>query len=161
MSLEDHPRIRGTNIWLLHHPKKQIGSSPHTRDKQTLNDWSHIQNRIIPAYAGQTAFGFSTPTTTRDHPRIRGTNYIIIPYPAILPGSSPHTRDKHLGQMWKKLHLGIIPAYAGQTMQKDRFLPVLQDHPRIRGTNYTHNTGTSVRAGSSPHTRDKLFLIML
>ena len=141
--------------------QRYYGSSPHTRDKLYAHIKLPTAFRIIPAYAGQTAFGFSTPTTTRDHPRIRGTNYIIIPYPAILPGSSPHTRDKHLGQMWKKLHLGIIPAYAGQTMQKDRFLPVLQDHPRIRGTNYTHNTGTSVRAGSYPHTRDKLFLIML
>ena len=49
----DHPRIRGTNFKTLWIWGRQLGSSPHTRDKFNafLAEISRI--RIIPAYAGQ------------------------------------------------------------------------------------------------------------
>ena len=49
----------------------------------------------------------------------------------------------------------IIPAYAGQIQSHIHLFSLLQDHPRIRGTNDTIWTPQPKQAGSSPHTRDK------
>ena len=72
-----------------------LGSSPHTRDK-----WhSPINNAnftgIIPAYAGQILYFIFIDFSIEDHPRIRGTNELIILILFKESGSSPHTRDKY------------------------------------------------------------------
>ena len=56
-------------------------------------------------------------------------------------GSPPHTRDKPLG-FKKPLNISrIIPAYAGQTMAELWSSRLIQDHPRIRGTNFIQSLG--------------------
>ena len=52
-NMEEHPRIRGTNI--DEHLKGIVdkGASPHTRDKFSSSTAERYKNRIIPAYAGQ------------------------------------------------------------------------------------------------------------
>ena len=72
--LEDHPRIRGTNIKGGEKIMGEVGSSPHTRDK--CSD------------------GFNFSNLVGDHPRIRGTNYGKPLTHLFFAGSSPHTRDK-------------------------------------------------------------------
>ena len=52
----------------------------------------------------------------RDHPRIRGTNGKKAKVSGLREGSSPHTRDKHILLVTFPLKPGIIPAYAGQTL---------------------------------------------
>ena len=51
--------------------------------------------------------------------------------------------------------LGIIPAYAGQIRFVIKLVPIVWDHPRIRGTNPTSFVVILISSGSSPHTRDK------
>ena len=48
---------------------------------------------------------------------------------------------------------GIIPAYAGSTVEPSEMLTAQKDHPRIRGEHATRRTLGSPRKGSSPHTR--------
>ena len=50
---------------------------------------------------------------------------------------------------------GIIPAYAGQIVRTADCYALLQDHPRIRGTNTFCPLKKFLTEGSSPHTRDK------
>ena len=113
----------------------EVGSSPHTRDK--CSD------------------GFNFSNLVGDHPRIRGTNLSDFCMDLTTVGSSPHTRDKLDKYLSGSHTIGIIPAYAGQIAQQYKLLHLLQDHPRIRGTNFTFSSGYSFAAGSSPHTRDK------
>ena len=154
-STRDHPRIRGE-----HYRAVGVGGGV---------------GGIIPAYAGSTqspvmnaiAMAGSSPHTRGapgtstsprrpgwDHPRIRGE----------------HRDDRLL----REPELGIIPAYAGSTMEcmcrhgdwdgssphtrgalrnKPRFNAVRTDHPRIRGEHTAETCLTTALAGSSPHTR--------
>ena len=68
-------------------------------------------------------------------------------------GSSPHTRGAH-----KKVHLmagqsGIIPAYAGCTVDELPAHWLYPDHPRIRGVHASDVLIIVGDQGSSPHTR--------
>ena len=55
---QDHPRIRGTNnIWKTY-VTCNSGSSPHTRDKLTIQGTNNTASGIIPAYAGQILIQF-------------------------------------------------------------------------------------------------------
>ena len=110
---------------------------------------------IIPAYAGQIRWRRKQGKTMRDHPRIRGTNLTNSTSHSALPGSSPHTRDKLYGAAINPAVHRIIPAYAGQMQKVGNRGCLHQDHPRIRGTNYTVLQSTLLFTGSSPHTRDK------
>ena len=53
MFLQDHPRIRGTNLSYNTCTGFRAGSSPHTRDKFFPSNIHRGIGGIIPAYAGQ------------------------------------------------------------------------------------------------------------
>ena len=91
----------------------------------------------------------------RDHPRIRGTNNRTNRENPNRQGSSPHTRDKFVARASSRHFLRIIPAYAGQMECTILRFHLLQDHPRIRGTNPPFLSLSAPDVGSSPHTRDK------
>ena len=175
----DHPRIRGEHRYPHMMPAlvggiipayagntsrescdraRRLGSSPHTR------------GTLPPT--------FPQPLYRRDHPRIRGDTQRLQGRHRRVRGSSPHTRGtltrvqassrqardhprirgEHCpGPIPRRGYIGIIPAYAGNTLQND--LPVLLeqgssphtrgtpranratgrggwDHPRIRGEHY-------------------------
>ena len=51
---------------------------------------------------------------------------------------------------------GIIPAYAGCTLNVSAGYASAMDHPRIRGVHTTLKDAVPVASGSSPHTRGAL-----
>ena len=131
------------------------GSPPHTRDKSMLLVFLALTVRITPAYAGQIILRPCTIDAQWDHPRIRGTNVETALDCTSRPGSPPHTRDK-CGLLLLPLCLcRITPAYAGQINRLEQLDGGHEDHPRIRGTNYTPPTVGLKSKGSPPHTRDK------
>ena len=74
----------------------------------------------------------------------------------MLYGSSPHTRgapqaSRPGGRRW-----WIIPAYAGSTAGRGRYLCRRRDHPRIRGEHGEPLGALAPQDGSSPHTRGAL-----
>ena len=73
-AVEDHPRIRGTNIVKVLSVINLVGSSPHTRDKFLVAALNKLSTGIIPAYAGQILLWGNGFLHVQDHPRIRGTN---------------------------------------------------------------------------------------
>ena len=92
---------------------------------------------IIPAYAGNTDPFAMSPNTTGDHPRICG-EHMGGDYRRIRRrGSSPHMRGTLLSGGERFGLLGIIPAYAGNTMQNGRQTRVSKDHPRICGEHFS------------------------
>ena len=58
--------------------------------------------------------------------------------------STPRGRDR------------IIPAYAGCTFDLPSGIPLMADHPRIRGVHLSPSTVSPTPPGSSPHTRGAL-----
>ena len=51
------------------------------------------------------------------------------------------------------VELGIIPAYAGSTVEPSEMLTAQKDHPRIRGEHVHIEAPRCPQMGSSPHTR--------
>ena len=151
----DHPRIRGTNLTSAHSLSPVPGSPPHTRDKFFRLSEGREGERITPAYAGQILKFSIRMMESQDHPRIRGTNSPIADDVSNCSGSPPHTRDKFsLGLAGLGL-FRITPAYAGQMILVRIGKKSIQDHPRIRGTNFSNSSTLLYPLGSPPHTRDK------
>ena len=129
----DHPRIRGE----------------HRPGTARLAPWG----RIIPAYAGSTSRACPSRPLSWDHPRIRGEHGGPRPPARRTSTSSPHTRGARASPGPAGPAPRIIPAYAGSTNGRRRKLPFDRDHPRIRGEHAQTALKTTIRAGSSPHTR--------
>ena len=88
-----------------------------------------------------------------DHPRIRGEHYREIGFETIDIGSSPHTRGAQVEARHMLVERRIIPAYAGSTSTCVQPRIPRKDHPRIRGEHTKCTLRSSLRTGSSPHTR--------
>ena len=72
---------------------------------------------------------------------------------ALAAGSSPHTRGARPAARNRRIHPGIIPAYAGSTAFASSHFALSTDHPRIRGEHGVSAYNFTRQAGSSPHTR--------
>ena len=51
----------------------------------------------------------------------------------MMPGSSPRMRGTREGLYLHQVHIGIIPAYAGNTIQRTVNGMLPWDHPRVCG----------------------------
>ena len=108
---------------------------------------------IIPAYAGNTICRFRSNRDRRDHPRVCGEHSTT---PVVTPkqqGSSPRMRGTHRISTLSVGRRGIIPAYAGNTMDPACIPGVLRDHPRVCGEHIDAEPVAKRRKGSSPRMR--------
>ncbi len=108
---------------------------------------------IIPAYAGNT-FLLPFPLLAQgDHPRICGEHFDAVKSRVYVRGSSPHMRGTLAVKLDFNVSLGIIPAYAGNTMIPSNTVLLQWDHPRICGEHYMDGLNMCATPGSSPHMR--------
>ena len=149
----DHPRIRGEHAYASPITTLSSGSSPHTRGARVQLCVRVLLGGIIPAYAGSTHSFASWYVSYRDHPRIRGEHSSAVNTSMWSRGSSPHTRGAPKFHLAYRAPGGIIPAYAGSTLMRERRSQFSRDHPRIRGEHKTAENNEVVCKGSSPHTR--------
>ena len=149
----DHPRIRGEHGRRVAPRADGVGSSPHTRGARGTSRSRPTPRRIIPAYAGSTMPAPSSPSSERDHPRIRGEHWLASNRPVMTDGSSPHTRGAHARGGASGTDDRIIPAYAGSTKGIIASSTHRPDHPRIRGEHKLNRLKKQGVDGSSPHTR--------
>ena len=70
---------------------------------------------ITPAYAGKTAEFEDGGRWYRDHPRLRGKDWVMASSMMNGIGSPPLTRERQAVAAMLDLHTGITPAYAGKT----------------------------------------------
>ena len=155
--LPAHPRSRGENSCGDWSPSTHAGSSPLTRGKPDRRTCAPRQPRLIPAHAGKTRWAPCERSGCAAHPRSRGENLDSANPHFRTRGSSPLTRGKHSSQVQYQRQGGLIPAHAGKTC---RALPRSRStgaHPRSRGENPSSALASSIRPGSSPLTRGKLF----
>ena len=149
----DHPRIRGEHARVVDPVRRGEGSSPHTRGARTTSRTPPRAWRIIPAYAGSTIISSPSGGLTGDHPRIRGEHGFRQSRQRQRAGSSPHTRGALMRLLADEDAVGIIPAYAGSTVNLRGVSFTWWDHPRIRGEHAGARAYTPSHPGSSPHTR--------
>ena len=105
---------------------------------------------IIPAYAGSTTRALSSPSSERDHPRIRGEHLKSSREGPSRVGSSPHTRGAPEPAPHPSAMRRIIPAYAGSTPPSSPHIRSRRDHPRIRGEHRTGRNGGRPKNGIIP-----------
>ena len=90
----DHPRLCGEKLFMDGEYGARIGSPPPMRGKVTLDDFSHEQLRITPAYAGKRVTFMFTLKIEKDHPRLCGEKAIFSCSVNPNVGSPPPMRGK-------------------------------------------------------------------
>ena len=131
------------------------GSSPLTRGKLEQGVHDFVGVGLIPAHAGKTRSRSCSFYPGRAHPRSRGENQLACLVRGRRDGSSPLTRGKHRKRARLTPRLGLIPAHAGKTSARTRYVRRRWAHPRSRGENRSWTRSAPKTRGSSPLTRGK------
>ena len=110
---------------------------------------------ITPACAGKTPFFCRFCLCVQDHPRVCGKNAGRYPSITDNKGSPPRVREKPLVISLRRYTVGITPACAGKTLERESSRLSWEDHPRVCGKNYNYSRFQSRRPGSPPRVREK------
>ncbi len=108
-----HPRMRGERAIQEMHAGHGVGSSPHARGTQAIENDPDYGKRFIPACAGNATLYSSWNNLPSVHPRMRGERSFSRCSGASLDGSSPHARGTRCYRCNRQLHKRFIPACAG------------------------------------------------
>ena len=138
----DHPRACGANNTGPAQAASDIGSSPRMRGKRTMEFWTPLAGRIIPAHAGQTRRHVGIDRAAADHPRACGANGDHSKTLRNSFGSSPRMRGKRYTLKIPYSAVRIIPAHAGQTTYGMGGAPPNGSSPRMRGKHILINGAT-------------------
>ena len=154
--LWDHPRVCGEHVRNSIVSWCSSGSSPRMRG--TLSGRTVISARpgIIPAYAGNTLRWRHGSCRCRDHPRVCGEHLTSCVMVVSSMGSSPRMRGTLVVAELLGHESGIIPAYAGNTWNRQRQASPCWDHPRVCGEHAVLNSDALPFTGSSPRMRGTL-----
>ena len=87
-----HPRTRGEHMTINIDSMVENGSSPHARGTPRAGGDGRLQQRFIPARAGNTRRSSSRTFSIAVHPRTRGEHSHITRNGRSASGSSPHAR---------------------------------------------------------------------
>ena len=151
--LRDHPRLRGEYSCRSYRRQDGMGSPPLTRGIRITIITSINNDRITPAYAGNTIRSFRNTSQDGDHPRLRGEYGSRSSRPRRMEGSPPLTRGIHGPERVFAKICGITPAYAGNTPERLRSFHGHRDHPRLRGEYIHTDADGAPEEGSPPLTR--------
>ena len=149
----DHPRACGEHATPFEHRELVDGSSPRLRGTPLTIHERRMDERIIPAPAGNTPWPIRRPRLWPDHPRACGEHREGATAPRTGSGSSPRLRGTHPWPPTRRPKTRIIPAPAGNTLCGQIVQQRRPDHPRACGE-HLDVTGTDVAVkGSSPRLR--------
>ena len=150
-----HPRVGGENMVTVTGWPVGSGSSPRGRGKPLANRAISFLVRLIPAWAGKTCPRRRRRTDGRAHPRVGGENRCTCGGPISMRGSSPRGRGKPGARGLSASREGLIPAWAGKTLNPATVVGFDKAHPRVGGENSAPATATRRPSGSSPRGRGK------
>ena len=149
----DHPRVCGEHPTSPQTVNSLPGSSPRMRGAHFVNTSAACPCGIIPAYAGSTPPPHLRYSLAWDHPRVCGEHLILITTTTIGEGSSPRMRGALCFWCIILSRVGIIPAYAGSTLNRPTKRRYVRDHPRVCGEHESSGLLFRSTAGSSPRMR--------
>ena len=90
---------------------------------------------------------------TWDHPRVCGEHIVLLILLSPFVGSSPRMRGTRDGLEAGRIVIGIIPAYAGNTLFGLSSARNVRDHPRVCGEHTDDDYNGTYSTGSSPRMR--------
>ena len=129
------------------------GSSPLTQGTHENRHHPSPASRLIPARAGNTRPGEQGANELVAHPRSRGEHLTSIVTRPRRRGSSPLARGTRPSTSTPQNPTGLIPARAGNTMERGHVHPEHGAHPRSRGEHAATLFSVGSRSGSSPLAR--------
>ncbi|CAL2060944.1 hypothetical protein GPN2_12068 [Streptomyces murinus] len=122
----DHARRRSSSAGVMGPPPHARGPHPGgIRDRQGQG--------TTPACAGTTGWWCGAGACCRDHPRMRGDHTLGTSLSGAVRGPPPHARGPPILDHLPLIPPGTTPACAGTTVMGFHTMPVLRDHPRMRG----------------------------
>ena len=116
----DHPRVCGEKDWFPKFTNAYEGSPPRMRGKERVSELGACRSGITPAYAGKRSINSFSCWGVKDHPRVCGEKFSVIPCIVLQLGSPPRMRGKGFCCRRMGTVLRITPAYAGKRDQKYR-----------------------------------------
>ena len=148
-----HPRMRGERLPAGSEIRMPDGSSPHARGTPDIAIVALLDERFIPACAGNAAYPQFIAHDHRVHPRMRGERTHRHKGIDLYIGSSPHARGTHPRPCRHLCPFRFIPACAGNA--RALFAAALRAavHPRMRGERSSPQLMTQWPPGSSPLAR--------
>ena len=135
--MKDHPRMRGEDSPDESTAQYRTGSPPHARGRPAFAGYFVALEGITPACAGKTRLIEITKELESDHPRMRGEDVDPITVGFMQWGSPPHARGRRRSHNRRVHAVGITPACAGKTPTHAREWCRAEDHPRMRGEDFT------------------------
>ena len=156
MARRAHPRSRGEHPVHRYPSGSSLGSSPLARGTPDCVFPRTDCGGLIPARAGNTRCARLVVTGPRAHPRSRGEHHTGGDDIPQRPGSSPLARGTPPNPLRKPGFSGLIPARAGNTLQRPRHPDRRRAHPRSRGEHTARAYTRAHRWGSSPLARGTL-----
>ena len=151
------PAYAGNTFFAAAERVETSGSSPRMRGTRFMMCFPWFSNGIIPAYAGNTRPGTVRCRCAGDHPRVCGEHVLLILLSPFVLGSSPRMRGTHQMQGEHLTTVGIIPAYAGNTLFPCGTVRSARDHPRVCGEHAVFDESAVDAEGSSPRMRGTLW----
>ena len=115
-----HPRVCGEHTASMARMLAAGGSSPRMRGTHVTLVVKPLDNRFIPAYAGNTMWSPLTAARPPVHPRVCGEHITELNMSRSDSGSSPRMRGTQVLQYPRIDFLRFIPAYAGNTLKRFR-----------------------------------------
>ena len=112
-----------------------------------------IENRFIPACAGNTQSCRPSCRAAPVHPRVCGEHELEVTHADLAAGSSPRVRGTLDLRGYAQRNHRFIPACAGNTSLSDVNVLRLPVHPRVCGEHATVKTQRPIPLGSSPRVR--------
>ena len=145
----DHPRLRGeysSNQCNIRCPQ---GSPPLARGIHIFKTGYYDGIGITPACAGNTSCLPCPNCAKWDHPRLRGEYFFHLSLAHHKLGSPPLAQGILVLTCNHIAFVGITPACAGNTSERNTEGSEIWDHPRLRGE-YIFQSRLHVRRTGSP-----------
>ena len=139
----------------------EAGPSPRVRGSPGVDEFARHVERSIPACAGEPSRASAPDSRARVHPRVCGGALHALAQQHGAGGPSPRVRGSlRLGDRLR-LHVGSIPACAGEPSASRTTSGRLRVHPRGCGGASRLGRLAADRAGPSPRVRGSQTLALL
>ena len=152
------PRGRGGAMPVARNVSRMPGRSPRARGSLDCNGLSIFIIGSIPAGAGEPTRSGIDQLTNRVDPRGRGGAMLCCDASARISGRSPRARGSLRPLLRDHVHVGSIPAGAGEPARSISPPPCHRVDPRGRGGAHRGKPNYSVYKGRSPRARGSLRL---
>ena len=148
-----HPRACGEQARRTARWGRDPGSSPRMRGTGPAGLVDHRRRRFIPAHAGNRIASSTGVHGRAVHPRACGEQQKGMTIEDAADGSSPRMRGTGPERCRGRARLRFIPAHAGNSSPRQRWLKPLAVHPRACGEQRPFVGWVGGAAGSSPRMR--------